>query len=263
MKQTIVQIDAFTSQPYAGNPAAVCLLDRAADETWMRNVAREMNLSETAFLYPIEGGFHLRWLTPKAEVDLCGHGTLATAHLLFEDGVVRADETARFKTRSGWVSATLQQGLVELDFPVNPLEEIPPPQGLVAALGVQPVSVSTYPKGYLVVIDSEDAVRSLDPDLTALARLPQPKVCVSAPASTSSADFVSRLFAPALGIPEDPVNGNSHTVLAPYWSPRLGKQAMISHYVSERGGEIHVKLAGDRVKIAGHAVTVMRGTLEY
>jgi PhzF family phenazine biosynthesis protein len=263
MAQQIVQIDAFTAEPYAGNPAAVCVLDGPAEETWMRKVAREMNLSETAFLYPIDGGFHLRWFTPRAEVDLCGHGTLATAHLLFEDGLASINETLRFKTRSGWVSATVKDERIELDFPVNPLEEMAPPAGLVDALGVRPVFVGGYPKGYLVVIDSETAVRELDPDLSSLAHLPRPKVCVSAPATAVDADFVSRLFAPAIGIPEDPVNGNSHTVLTPYWSGKLGKLEMVSHYVSERGGEVRVRLAGDRVLIAGKAVTVMRGTLEY
>jgi PhzF family phenazine biosynthesis protein len=155
------------------------------------------------------------------------------------------------------------EGLIELDFPVNPLESTTPPPGLVEALGVEPVFVGSYPNAYLVVTDSEAAVRALDPDLTVLARLPRPKVCVSALSSTDAADFVARLFAPALGVPEDPVNGNSHTVLAPYWAKVTGRQSMISHYVSERGGEVRVRLAADRVKIAGRAVTVMRGMLEH
>ncbi len=223
MPHEIVQIDAFTAEPYAGNPAAVCLLDAPGDEAWMRKVAREMNLSETAFLYPIEGGYRLRWFTPRAEVDLCGHATLATAHFLFEEGIAPGAEPVRFKTRSGWVSATNAGSLVELEFPINHLEETTPPQGLVEALGVHPTYVGGYPNAYLVVIDSETAVRELDPDLTALSRLPRPKVCATAPDGTGRADFVARLFAPALGVPEDPVNGNSHTVLAPYWSEKLGK----------------------------------------
>lgn len=263
MAQDVVQVDAFTSEPYAGNPAAVCLLEGPADQDWMIKVAREMNLSETAFLYPIEGGYHLRWLTPTTEVDLCGHGTLAAAHALFEEGRASADEMVRFKTRSGWVAAAKKGAFIELDFPVNPLEEISPPAELVEALGVQPVYVGTYPKAYLVVIDDESELRKLSPDLGALARMPQPKVCVSARARSENADFVARLFAPAIGIPEDPVNGNSHTVLAPYWSRKLGKKSLISHYVSQRGGEVRVRLEGDRVAIGGQAITVMRGRLEY
>jgi predicted PhzF superfamily epimerase YddE/YHI9 len=263
LKQEIVQVDAFTSEPYRGNPAAVCVLEKPADEEWMRLVAREMNLSETAFVYPIDQGYHLRWLTPKSEVDLCGHGTLATAHLLWEDGHVPAESEIHFKTRSGWVSAARADDWNVLDFPVNPLEPIPPPQALVKALGFAPLFVGHYPKGYLVVASSDQLIRDLKPSLSLLEELPEPKVCVTARDSSGNADFVSRLFAPSIGIPEDPVNGNSHTVLAPYWAGMINKKQMTSVYASARGGIVGVELAGDRVKIKGQAVTVMRGKLLF
>jgi len=263
MEQTLVQIDAFTNEPYRGNPAAVCVLEGPADEEWMRLVAREMNLSETAFVYPIEGGFQLRWLTPRAEVDLCGHGTLATAHLLWEDGHVSSESPIRFMTRSGWVSASLESGWIVLDFPLNPPQAVEPSQTLLAVLGFTPVFVGHYPAGTLVVAPTDDLVRGLRPNLTLLEELPEPKLCVTARDSTGEVDFVSRLFAPSLGIPEDPVNGNSHTVLGPYWAAELDRPELTSRYVSERGGLIRVELAGDRVKIKGQAVTVMRASLLF
>ena len=263
MKQEIVQVDAFTSRVFAGNPAAVCVMEGAANETWMQLVAREMNLSETAFLYPIEGGYHLRWFTPMVEVDLCGHGTLSAAHVLFEAGLIPADETIRFETRSGWVLAKKDGDWIELDFPVNPLKEVAVPEGLVEALGVKPVYVGEYPKAFLVELASDRSVRELKPNLTLLSGLGQPKVCVTAIDSTGQADIVSRLFAPGIGIAEDPVNGNSHTVLAGYWSPRLGKTELMSYYASARGGMVRIRLQGDRVKIGGQAVTVMRGQIVW
>ena len=259
----IVQIDAFTSEPFKGNPAAVCLMDAPGNDDWMKNVAREMNLSETAFLYPIEGGYHLRWLTPNSEVDLCGHGTLATAHFLFEDEHEPTDKSIKFKTRVGWVSASKEGDYIALDFPVNIPEEIDAPQDIHEALGAEAIYVGRYPKAYLVELVNDSAVRELKPDLTALESLDQPKICVTAKDSTGKADFVARLFAPAIGIPEDPVNGNSHTALTPYWSAKLGKETLKSHFVSERGGEIKVKLDGNRVKISGQAVTVMRARLLF
>lgn len=257
----IVQVDAFTSKPYRGNPAAICLTEGPQDEDWMRDVAREMNLSETAFLYPISGGYNLRWLTPVSEVDLCGHGTLATAHFLLDTGRESEDSPIRFKTRSGWVSAEKVDDWIELDFPNYSPKECQPPAGLLEALGVEAVYVGEYPKAMLVRVASEAEVRNLKPDLSGLQEIDLPKVCVTAKADSAEVDFVSRLFAPKIGIPEDPVNGNSHTALTPYWANELGKRTMISHYASARGGEIRVRLEGDRVKIGGQAVTVMKGTL--
>jgi PhzF family phenazine biosynthesis protein len=261
MTQEIVQIDAFTSEPFRGNPAAVCLMEEPASKDWMKLVAREMNLSETAFLYPIEDGFHLRWFTPKTEVDLCGHATLATAHFLFEEDRVPSDKPVRFKTRGGWLSAVKNGDWIELDFPANPPVERSLPGELFEALKVTPVFAGMYPKGYFVVVEHDDIVRKLVPDLAVIEKLPEPKVCVTAPDTTGRADFVSRLFAPALGINEDPVNGNSHTALTPYWAGRLGKEELTAYQASERGGILKVKNRGDRVTIAGQAVTVLRGRL--
>lgn len=260
--QDIVIVDAFSAAPFSGNPAAVCVLAASADESWMRLLAREMNLSETAFVYPIEGGWHLRWFTPKVEADLCGHATLATAHMLFEDGHVPTDRPIRFFTRSGWVSVSREGSWLELDFPINRPEPIDPPPDLLAALGIDAVSyVGHYPSAYLVEVDSDPIVRNLRPDFTALAKLPRPKVCVTAADSSGRADFVSRLFAPAIGVNEDPVNGNSHTALTPYWAAKLGKDRLVAHQASERGGVLKLHLRGERVGIAGQAVIVMRGRL--
>jgi PhzF family phenazine biosynthesis protein len=261
--QEIVQVDAFTGEAYAGNPAAVCIMKGPADEAWMQQVAREMNLSETAFLYPIEGGYHLRWLTPRAEVDLCGHATLATAHFLVQEGIESGKKPIRFKTRSGWVSALRNGSWIELDFPANPPKEADPPSELLDALGVTPEYFGLYPKAYFVQVGDDTIVRKLRPDMTALEKLPETKVSVTAIDSTGKADFISRLFAPALGIPEDPVNGNSHTALTPYWAGKLGKKELLAHQASERGGVLKLRLRGNRVTIAGQAVTVMRGKLLY
>jgi PhzF family phenazine biosynthesis protein len=260
MSIEVHRIDAFTSEPFKGNPAAVCRLDGPADEGWMRNVAKEMNLSETAFFYPIDGGYHLRWFTPKAEVDLCGHATLATAYYLFENEVEPVDKPVRFNTRSGWVSAVPEGDWIVMDFPANPPQQIEEPQRLAEALGVQAISyVGAYPKAYLVEVADDSVVRSLKPDMQRIQQFPVQKICVTASDSTGHADIVSRLFAPAIGIYEDPVNGNSHTALAPYWSQKLGKTELLSHYASQRGGEVRVHHEGDRVRIAGQAVTSLAG----
>lgn len=259
----IIQIDAFTSEPYKGNPAAVCLMKGPGNEKWMKLVAREMNLSETAFLYPIKGGYHLRWLTPKSEVDLCGHATLATAHFLYENGHAPIDQPISFKTRVGWVSATKDGDFITLDFPVNRPKKIKAPSALLKALGVKADYVGTYPNAYLVELSSAKAVRELKPDLKALEKLNVLKVCVTAKSDSKKYDFISRLFAPKLGIPEDPVNGNSHTALIPYWCNLLNKSKLRSYYASERGGELFVRLDSDRVKISGKAVTAMRASLLF
>jgi PhzF family phenazine biosynthesis protein len=261
--QAIVQIDAFTDRPFSGNPAAVCLMNEPGDETWMRKVAQEMNLSETAFLYPYEDGYHLRWLTPKAEVDLCGHATLATAHFLYEDGLAAPEEPVRFFTRSGWVSVSKDGPWLQLHFPTRPPQQIKPPRALLDALGLEAEFVGTYPGGYFVVAETDMAVRTVDPDMKALEQLAQPKCCVTAADSTGHADFISRLFAPALGIPEDPVNGNSHTALTPYWAERLGKRRLLARQASARGGELRLTLTDEGVIIAGQAVTVLRGQLAF
>jgi PhzF family phenazine biosynthesis protein len=261
MSLPIVQIDAFASRPFEGNPAAVCILPAARDAAWMQDVAREMNLAETAFLVRGESGYDLRWFTPAIEVDLCGHATLASAHALWEGGHLAKDETARFQTRSGLLTARKIDDWIELNFPATPASETPAPEGLAAALGVEPLLVGQSRFDFLVEVGSEAIVRDLRPDFTALGRFPVRGVIVTSAAATPGFDFVSRFFAPAAGIDEDPVTGSAHCCLTPYWAAKLGKTAMAARQVSARGGTVRVTLDGDRVRLAGQAVTVLRGEL--
>jgi len=258
----ITQVDAFTNQPFAGNPAAVCILPKAAEPSWMLNVAREMNLAETAFLVRQTDGYDLRWFTPAVEVDLCGHATLASAHVLWEDGVLKPEAQARFHTKSGLLTADRRDGLIELDFPATPASAAPPPAGLIEAVGAKATFVGRSRFDYLVEVDSEATVRALDPDLGALSRVEARGVIVTSRADSKSAfDFVSRFFAPRSGVPEDPVTGSAHCALTPYWSAKLGKEELRAFQASPRGGELRLRLVGDRVRIGGQAVTVLRGEL--
>ena len=258
----LLQIDAFTAEPFRGNPAAVCFLDRERDDAWLGNVAAEMNLSETAFLLPRQDGWSLRWFTPVAEVKLCGHATLASAHALWQEGAIAASDTARFHTLSGVLTASRDGDFIELDFPAKAEEEIAPPAGLLDALGTpHPRHVGRNEFDYLVELASEGEVRALHPDFAVLRQLPVRGVIVTSRASTDGFDFVSRFFAPAVGVDEDPVTGSAHCCLTPYWAARLGKSELRAWQASARGGALRVRLAGDRVKLAGHAVTVMRGEL--
>ncbi|HEY6137233.1 MAG TPA: PhzF family phenazine biosynthesis protein [Thermoanaerobaculia bacterium] len=258
----LIQVDAFTSEPFRGNPAAVCFLDRERGDEWMRNVAAEMNLSETAFLLPRGDGWSLRWFTPSVEVKLCGHATLGSAHALWEEGRLGANDVARFYTLSGALTASRDGEWIELDFPALRERETAPPDGLLPSLGVQRAAyVGRNELDYLVEVDSEDEVRALQPDFARLAQIQARGVMVTSKASTDGADFVSRFFAPAAGVPEDPVTGSAHCCLAPFWSARLGKTEMRALQVSRRGGELRVRLAGDRVKLGGQAVTTLRGEL--
>jgi PhzF family phenazine biosynthesis protein len=265
----ITTVDAFTDRPFAGNPAAVCLLDAPADETWMRLVAREMNLSETAFLHPegAPGTYRLRWFTPAVEVDLCGHATLAAAHLLWEDSHLRPDQPAAFLTRSGRLVAERRGAWIELDFPSLPTEPGDAPAGLLAALGVTPDAVRFCGRSrfdVLVVLGDEAAVGAVRPDFGALARVPARGLIVTAPAApgrADGADFVSRFFAPAAGVAEDPVTGSAHCVLGPYWAAALGREALVGYQASERGGVVRVRVDGPRTRLAGQAVTMLRGQL--
>jgi predicted PhzF superfamily epimerase YddE/YHI9 len=261
MSIRIVQVDAFTDRPFAGNPAAVCVLSEAAPEQWMRDVAREMNLSETAFLVPEDGGFRLRWFTPAAEVVLCGHATVASAHVLWQDGHLPPGAQARFHTRSGLLLADRRGNWIELDFPATPAVPADPPSGLLAALGCQAQAVMRNRFDYLLELDSEAAVRRLAPDFTALRKIEARGVIVTARSSTAGFDFVSRFFAPAVGVDEDPVTGSAHCALGPYWGERLGKAGMTAFQASARGGIVRVQLEGDRVILGGQAVTVMAGEL--
>lgn len=256
----LFQIDAFTSEAFRGNPAAVCLLERERDAAWMQNVAAEMNLSETAFLLPVQSdGYSLRWFTPAVEVALCGHATLASAHALWEEHGL---DSARFLTKSGVLTAERIGDLIELDFPATREERVDVPEGLLESLGISdPVYVGRNKFDYLVEVASEDIVRQLDPDHGQLRRIPVRGVIVTSRATMEGADFVSRFFAPGSGVDEDPVTGSAHCCLTPYWSAKLGKEAMTAYQASRRGGFVYVQLAGDRVKLRGHAVTVLRGEL--
>jgi PhzF family phenazine biosynthesis protein len=257
----IVQVDAFTDRPFAGNPAGVCVLPAPRDERWMQDVAREMNLSETAFLQPEDDGYRLRWFTPAVEVDLCGHATLASAHVLWEDGHLPRGRQARFHTKSGLLTANARDGWIELDFPATPAAPATAPAGLAEALHATPRWVGRSKFDYLLEVDSEDTVRTLQPEFATLAGVEARGIIVTSRASTPGYDFVSRFFAPRAGVDEDPVTGSAHCALAPFWSERLRKTDMTAYQASQRGGVVRVRLAGGRVVLGGQAVTVLRGEL--
>jgi PhzF family phenazine biosynthesis protein len=253
----LLQIDAFTTEAFRGNPAAVCLLDRERADAWMASLAAEMNLSETAFLLRQGDGYSLRWFTPAVEVALCGHATLASAHALWEE---EQRSFTRFHTKSGVLTATRSGDVIELDFPATRETAADAPPGLLEALGITaPVYVGRNKFDYLVEVASEDEVRALDPDHAQLRRIPVRGVIVTS--RSNEFDFVSRFFAPGSGIDEDPVTGSAHCCLTPYWSTKLGKTEMRAFQASKRGGVIDVRLDGERVKLGGRAVTVFRGEL--
>ena len=263
MSCDLFQVDAFADRPFAGNPAAVCLLDGPADARWMQDVAREKNVSATAFLETTGDGFHLRWFTPAVELELCGHATLASAHVLAETGRLRPGNPVRFHTRSGVLTAELQGDWIEMDFPAKPAAEASPPEGLIEALGGASgwTGKSTFDY-HLVELSSDEAVRSAAPDFSRLRTLPGRGFILTARGEAGGPyDFVSRFFAPRLGIDEDPVTGSAHCTLAPYWAGKLGKDELLGYQASARGGVVRVRLAGERVKLAGQAVTVLRGRL--
>lgn len=255
------QVDAFTERPFAGNPAAVCWLEKEADGKWMQAVAAEMNLSETAFARRIGDNFELRWFTPTVEVDLCGHATLATAHALWSAEIAAHGKALRFHTRSGVLSCVQEDEFINLDFPATPASEAPPPEPLLAGLGLRPLYFGRSKYYVLVVVDSAATVRALKPDFQKLLEVPTLGVIVTAPADDSRFDFVSRFFAPALGVNEDPVCGSAHCCLAPYWGERLGKTRLMAHQASARGGVLRLQVNGDRVILGGQAVTVWQGEL--
>ncbi len=240
MPVRIVQVDAFTSKPFAGNPAAVCVLPGPPDETWMRNVALEMNLSETAFLHPEDGGYRLRWLTPAIEVALCGHATLASAHVLWEDGHLALDAEARFHTKSGLLTCKRNGEWIEMDFPAKHAELAEAPAQLAAAMGAELVWVGRNQFDYLVEVADEATLRGLKPNHHLLRELPVRGIIATAQAQTAGYDFISRFFAPGSGIDEDPVTGSAHSALAPFWGARLGKTEMTGFQASARGGVVKV-----------------------
>ncbi len=260
----VFQVDAFTSYPFGGNPAAVCLLPEPRDEAWMQKVAAEMNLSETAFLVSRDDGFDLRWFTPVREVPLCGHATLASAHTLWESGILAEDVEARFFSASGELRARLGDDGIEMDFPATSTEPAELSDAVRAAIPTEPVEVRTVSKdlgevNYLLTFDSEQTVREIVPNLDPLRAPGSPGIIITARAAQY--DFVSRYFVPWAGIDEDPVTGSAHTVLGPYWADKLGRTRLRAFQASARGGEVGVEVRGDRVLLTGYAVTTMRGDL--
>ena len=253
-------IDAFAQRPFEGNPAAVCLLSAPADAKWMQLVAREMNLSETAFVSPRGAGFDLRWFTPTVEVDLCGHATLASAHALWNHGVSGASATLKFFTRSGELNARRDGDWIALDFPSTPAMEVEPPVELARGLGLIPSWVGQSRFDYLCELESEAEVRALAPDMALFAKIETRGVIVTA-RSSGDFDFVSRFFAPNAGVPEDPVTGSAHCTLGPYWAERLGKTDLVAWQASQRGGLVKVSVRGERVLLSGRAITIAEGRL--
>ncbi len=255
-------VDAFTGEPFAGNPAAVCLPGKPLSEARMRQVAAEMNLSETAFLVAEGSGYRLRWFTPRVEVDLCGHATLASCHVLWSEGFLPPEQPAIFETRSGRLSARRDGDWIELDFPARKSTLASPDGAVLRALGCEAVSTWKTADNLLVEVEDPETVRRLAPDLPALGRLTEHGVIVTARGAERGIDFVSRFFAPAVGVDEDPVTGSSHCSLVPFWAGKLGKTEFFARQLSVRGGQLRLKLAEERVVIAGQAITVLRGKLE-
>jgi len=261
MAVPLLHVDAFADAPFRGNPAAVCLLERERPADWMQAVAAELALPATAFVRPDADGFALAWFSPTTELALCGHGTLASAHALWETGRLADSAPARFSTRGGVLSAVRQDGWISLDLPAERAVAVTAPVGLLDAVGVKARWVGRNRLDYVVEVDDEAEVRAVAPDSTALAAIDTRGVSVTARATTAGFDFVSRFFAPRVGIPEDAVTGSAHCCLAPLWSERLGRARLVGLQVSARTGVVRTELAGDRVVLGGQAVTVLRGEL--
>lgn len=260
MTQKITVVDAFTKTPFSGNPAAVCILPEPREDTWMQAVAREMNLSETAFLLAGEEEYSLRWFTPVREVDLCGHATLASSHVLWEEGHLSPEDLARFQTRSGPLTALRQGDWIEMDFPATPAATTDIPPRLPEILGADPVWVGRTKFDFLVRLGTEREVRDLRPGFDSMRELSERGFLVTAPGE-GEYDFVSRCFFPRYGIDEDPVTGSAHCALGPFWAEDLGKSELTAYQASARGGTVRVRVKGERVALGGQAVTVWRGGL--
>jgi len=258
----LYQVDAFTSEAFHGNPAGVVILLEEKPDHWMQSVAKEMNLSETAFLVEVQAGFSLRWFTPKVEVDLCGHATLASAHILYEKGYLSSTTSATFQTLNGKLSASISDGWVSLNFPRFSIKQIPLSGQIINVLGFTPKSVYKTDVNILVEMNDPREVKNFAPNFPALAELPFQGLIITARDDEKKYDFVSRYFAPRAGIDEDPVTGSSHCSLAPFWEPKINKREFSAYQASERGGILRVKLENDRVILKGQAVTIFSGNLE-
>jgi PhzF family phenazine biosynthesis protein len=262
MGTVLFQVDSFTKEPFKGNPAGVCIFADQKEAEWMQNVAAELNLSETAFVRrKADGTFELRWFTPTCEVDMCGHATLATAHALWETGILAPAEVAQFSTRSGVLSASKKSDWIQLDFPAVPVESATSTKSLERALGVDAGSFFKHRFGTLTEVESADVVRNLAPKLAALAKVAGDLHIVTAQSDVQEYDFVSRVFCPRIGIDEDPVTGAAHCCLGPYWKDKTGKDDFTAWQASKRGGSMIVRVRGDRVQLEGQAVTVVRGEI--
>ncbi len=261
MALPLFHVDAFTDRPFSGNPAAVCILPAWQEERWLQAVAGEMNLSETAFLVKNAHGFDLRWLTPTVEVELCGHATLASAHVIWQQGLAKPAEEIRFSTKGGILKASRQGDDIELDFPLKPEKPAEAPAGLAEALGVQPRYVGKSQFDYLVEVESEPVLRNMAPDFKRLATVSERGIIVTSRSADPRFDFVSRFFAPAAGIDEDPVTGSAHCCLGDFWRKRLGKREFLAYQASARGGIIRLRVTDDRAFLGGRAVTVCKGEL--
>lgn len=263
MSLPLYQIDSFTSRPFAGNPAGVVFLDRSRPDDWLKAVAREMNLSETAFLLPENDAWRLRWFTPAVEVTLCGHATLASAHALWESSRLAGGQAARFDTLSGRLTCTrAEDGWITMDFPAKPVSALENNAGLAEALGATPVFVANSHLDLLVELEDERTVRELAPDIPHLKSLPARGVIVTSRSDSLDYQFVSRFFAPAVGVDEDPVTGSAHCCLAPFWASRLGQNELTGYQASARGGFVRVAMRGDRVLLSGQAVTIFSAQLQ-
>jgi PhzF family phenazine biosynthesis protein len=263
VSQSIVQVDAFTKTPFRGNPAAICVLKKPGEEHWMRSLALEMNLSETAYVHPEEDGYRLRWFTPAVEVKLCGHATIAAAHVLWEDGIVERSAPCRFHTLSGELVAEREGDWIRVAFPQEHTQDIPVPPELADAAGAPVANAAAGERLQYIVLEleDEDAVRNLQPDIRGFLASAHKGIIATARASSEGVDIVSRFFAPAMGVDEDPVTGSAHCVLGAYWRPRLGQDRIAAYQASPRGGDIRITFGEGVVYLAGQAVTVMRGTL--
>jgi predicted PhzF superfamily epimerase YddE/YHI9 len=257
----IFVVDAFTSRPFAGNPAAICPMPAPAQEDWMQSVAAEMKHAETAFIWPIDGGFQLRWFTPTVEVDLCGHATLAAAHALWSTSIFAVGESISFATRSGWLTASRSGGCIALDFPAEPAELSPLTDLCEEVLGGTPVWLGWNRLDWLAELRSENEVRAFVPNFEKIAAMGLRGLMITARSAGSDYDFVSRFFAPQAGVPEDSVTGSAHCCLGPYWACRLGRSELVGYQASQRGGTVGVRVKGDRVELIGQAVTVLEGSL--
>ena len=258
----IFHVDAFAEAPFEGNPAAVCLSGDERSERWMQAVASEMNLSATAFVRQVDRAYELRWFTPAAEIALCGHGTLAAAHVMWAENIVERNESLRFQTKSGILTCDRTGDIIEVDLPATPPTEGVPPPGLFDALHVRPGFAGKSRFDAFVMVESEEIVRSLKPDFHALRGIPGIRgVIVTSTSQDPRYDFVSRFFAPGAGIDEDPVTGSAHCSLAPFWSERLGKSAMPAFQASARGGTVRLRVQGERVVLGGKATGILRGEL--